>query len=48
MAALAPELLLLRDSGRFLADNLLSSEDWGGRGCGRGLSSGGAGLGQGV
>uniref|UniRef100_A0A8C8RHN4 BZIP domain-containing protein n=1 Tax=Pelusios castaneus TaxID=367368 RepID=A0A8C8RHN4_9SAUR len=28
MAALAPELLLLRDSGRFLADNLLSSEDW--------------------
>ncbi|XP_044837863.1 cyclic AMP-dependent transcription factor ATF-6 beta isoform X1 [Mauremys mutica] len=28
MAALAPELLVLHDSGRFLADNLLSSEDW--------------------
>ncbi|TFJ95853.1 Cyclic AMP-dependent transcription factor ATF-6 beta [Platysternon megacephalum] len=28
MAALAPELLLVHDSGRFLADNLLSSEDW--------------------
>ncbi|XP_066471400.1 cyclic AMP-dependent transcription factor ATF-6 beta isoform X2 [Tiliqua scincoides] len=28
MAALASELLLLSDSGRFRADNLLSSEDW--------------------
>ncbi|XP_074873734.1 cyclic AMP-dependent transcription factor ATF-6 beta [Carettochelys insculpta] len=28
MAALAPELLLPCDSGRFLADNLLGSEDW--------------------
>lgn len=29
MAALASELLLLSDSSRFRADNLLSSEDWG-------------------
>ncbi|XP_054832006.1 cyclic AMP-dependent transcription factor ATF-6 beta [Eublepharis macularius] len=28
MAALASELMLLSDSGRFRADNLLSSEDW--------------------
>ncbi|KAM8793796.1 LOW QUALITY PROTEIN: cyclic AMP-dependent transcription factor ATF-6 beta [Eudromia elegans] len=28
MAALAPELLVLSDAGRFRADNLLGSEDW--------------------
>lgn len=35
MAALASELPLLSDAGRFRADNLLSSEDWGGWGLGQ-------------
>lgn len=47
MAALAPELLVLSDAGRFRADNLLGAEDWGRPGLGgEGPRRGGAGRGR--
>lgn len=48
-AALAPELLVQLDPGRFRADNLLGAEDWGEAGAwggARGVGEGGEGAGR--